>query len=433
MRFVDIIEKKKQNIILTEREIDFFIQEYVADQLADYQVSALLMAIYFNGMNDEETYYLTKAMLNSGKQIDVSSIDGIVCDKHSTGGVGDKTSLVLAPMVAACGVHIAKMSGRGLGHTGGTLDKLESIEGFSTQLNPEQFVQQINDIHLAIVGQSSDIVPADKKLYALRDVTATVDSIPLIASSIMSKKLASGAEAIMLDVKYGEGAFMQTAEDAKTLAEAMIRIGKLMKRDVKAVITNMNQPLGNAIGNALEVSEAIATLRGEGPEDLVALCLQLGSIMLIQANKARDEDEARTKLLEVLHSGDALKAFARMVEAQGGNIHQVYHPETLPKAKKITPILSIQKGYIHFIHAQQLGGLAMQIGAGRAVKEDIIDYAVGIVLNKKCGDYVELNEPLAYIHLNHELPNGWLEAFYASFEIHEQMYENKPLIHSLCI
>lgn len=432
MRFVDIIEKKKHKIALNKHEINFFICEYVSNKLADYQVSALLMAIYFNGMNDDETYFLTKAMLNSGIQIDLSSIKGIVCDKHSTGGVGDKTSLVLAPMVAACGVYIAKMSGRGLGHTGGTLDKLESIEGFSTQMKSKQFIQQLHDIQLAIVGQSSDIVPADKKLYALRDVTATIDSIPLIASSVMSKKLASGAEAIVLDVKYGEGAFMQTAAGAKALAEAMLRIGKRMGRDIQAVITDMNQPLGNAIGNALEVKEAIATLHGEGPNDVVELCLHIGSIMLLQAKKAKDEQEARCKLLRVLHNGEAFQKFIQMVNAQGGNIQQVCNPETLPKANQILPITSLKKGFIHTIHANQLGVLAMQIGAGRAVKEDSIDHAVGIVLNKKCGDFVEINDILAYIHLNHNLPNDWLNQFYAIFEIRDSIYKNQSFIHSVC-
>lgn len=335
MRFVDIIEKKKQKRSLSEEEIHFFITGYVRGDIPDYQVSALLMAIYFNGMTPQETAWLTQEMLYSGDVIDLSAISGMKCDKHSTGGVGDKTSLSLAPMVAACGAKVAKMSGRGLGHTGGTLDKVESIDGFQVMRTQEQFISQVNEIGLALIGQTATLVPADKKLYALRDVTATVNSIPLIASSIMSKKLAAGSDTILLDVKFGEGAFMETSEKAKELAEAMIAIGRHFGKDVKALISNMNQPLGNAIGNALEVKEAIATLQGKGPEDFTQLCLEAGSVMLQQTGLAENEEEAKKQLLEVIHNGKALEKLAAMVRAQEGNVEQILHPELLPQAKEI--------------------------------------------------------------------------------------------------
>lgn len=431
MRFVDIIEKKKEHQALTKEELHFFISEYVKGTIPDYQVSALLMAIYFNGMEEEETAYLTEEMLHSGDMIDLSSIPGVKCDKHSTGGVGDKTSLSLAPMVAACGVKVAKMSGRGLGHTGGTLDKAESIEGFRVDLTIDEFLTQVKEIGLAIIGQTGTLVPADKKLYALRDVTATVNSIPLIASSIMSKKLAAGSDTILLDVKYGEGAFMQTAKDAQKLAETMIRIGQHFHKDVRAMISNMNQPLGNAIGNALEVKEAIATLQGKGPKDFTELCLKAGSIMLMQAGKAEDEISARSMLQNVMDDHRALNKLLEMVEAQGGNIEQILHPELLPQAKEILEITSKECGYIKDVHALTLGTLAMQLGAGRMVKEDTIDPAVGIVLNKKDGDYVEKGDILAFVHINRPLPEHWLEDFYGAFHFTKEVVEKSDLIHKV--
>lgn len=431
MRFVDIIEKKKQKKELTKEEIHYFIEGYVKHEIPDYQVSALLMAIYFNGMEEKEIAYLTEEMLYSGDIIDLSSIEGVKCDKHSTGGVGDKTSLSLAPMVAACGAKVAKMSGRGLGHTGGTLDKVESIDGFQVGLNQEQFIHQVNDIGLALIGQTGSLVPADKQLYALRDVTATVNSIPLIASSIMSKKLAAGSDTILLDVKFGEGAFMENAERAEELARTMITIGKHFGKDVRAMISNMNQPLGNAIGNALEVKEAIETLKGNGPEDFTQLCLKAGSIMLMQAGIANKECEAEAMLHKVIEDGSALKKLAAMVEAQSGNVEQVWHPELLPQAKEIVEIPSKKEGYIKELHALELGTLAMKLGAGRMVKEDQVDPAVGIVLNKKDGDYVKEGDILAYVHTNQPLSAQWLEEFYQTYVYTCEKVEKQSLIHKV--
>lgn len=431
MRFVDIIEKKKGHQSLSKEELHFFITEYVKGTIPDYQVSALLMAIYFNGMKEEETAWLTEEMLYSGDRIDLSDIPGVKCDKHSTGGVGDKTSLSLAPMVAACGVKVAKMSGRGLGHTGGTLDKAESIEGFQVGLSIDRFKQQVKEIGLALIGQTGTLVPADKKLYALRDVTATVNSIPLIASSIMSKKLAAGSDTILLDVKFGEGAFMPTPDDAQKLAETMITIGKHFHKDVRAMISNMNQPLGNAIGNALEVKEAIATLQGKGPQDFTELCYRAGSIMLMQAKVADHEEQARAMLKEAIHSGAALQKLMDMVEAQGGNIEQILHPELLPQAKEVIEIVSKEEGYIKDVHALTLGTLAMQLGAGRMVKEDRIDPAVGIVLQKKDGDFVKKGDILAYVHCNQPLSESWLTAFYGAYHFTQEYVEKSSLIYKV--
>lgn len=431
MRFVDIIEKKKEGKTLSKEEIHFFIDGYVKDKIPDYQVSALLMTICFQGMSEEETAWLCEEMLYSGDIIDLSSIEGVKCDKHSTGGVGDKTSLSLAPMVAACGVKVAKMSGRGLGHTGGTLDKAESIAGFQVNISENDFFKQVNEIGLAIIGQTKSLVPADKKLYALRDVTATVNSIPLIASSIMSKKLASGADTILLDVKFGEGAFMETSEKAEELANCMISIGKYFHKDVRVIISNMNQPLGYAIGNALEVKEAIATLQGNGPKDFVELCLEAGSIMLLQAKAAGSKDEARAMLEEVLKNGKAYGKLLEMVKAQHGDVEQIYHPELLPQAETVIEIASLEEGYIKKLHALQLGILAMRLGAGRMVKEDVIDPSVGIVLHKKDGDYVKKGESLASVHTNHKLDENWLKDFYASFVYSKNKVDGKPLIYKI--
>lgn len=400
MRMVDVIEKKRNGEALTEKEIVFFVEGYTNGSIPDYQASAFLMAIYFKGMNDEEQAYLTMAMVESGDQIDLSAIEGRKVDKHSTGGVGDTTTLILVPLVAACGVPVAKMSGRGLGHTGGTLDKLEAIEGFHIELSEEEFVKQVNDLKLAVIGQSGNLTPADKKMYALRDVTATVDSIPLIASSIMSKKIAAGADAIVLDVKTGDGAFMKTEEEAIALAHSMVAIGNRVGRNTMAIISDMSQPLGNAIGNSLEVQEAIATLKGEGPKDLTELCLVLGSQMVVVGGKAKTLDEARTMLKAVIEDGSALELFGRLIEAQGGNAELIRNPELLPMAKYQIEVCAEQSGFITKMEADEIGMAAMLLGAGRATKEDAIDLAVGIVLKKKIGDAVQKGEPIAIIHAN---------------------------------
>lgn len=431
MRYVDIIEKKKQGKKLSKEELHFVIQGYVNDEMPDYQMSALLMAICFTGMDEEETAWLCEEMLYSGDIMDLHSVQGCKADKHSTGGVGDKTSLALLPMVASCGVNMAKMSGRGLGFTGGTLDKLEAIEGFRINLSQPEFIAQLQRIHLAIIGQTDCLVPADKKLYALRDVSATVDSIPLIASSIMSKKIAAGSDTILLDVKYGEGAFMHTPQDAEKLAKTMINIGHHFHKDVRALISDMNQPLGNAIGNALEVKEAIATLQGKGPNDFYDLCLQAGSTILVQNHICEDEDSANKRLVEAVQSGRALQKFIEMVEAQGGNIAQIKDPNLLPQAKEVLEITSKQSGVINKLHAMGLGLLAMQLGAGRASKDDRIDPAVGIVLNKKLYDTVTKGDILAYVHINQPLPKHWLEDFYATFSFTQEPIHKEALIYKV--
>lgn len=402
MRMVDVIAKKRDGGLLTKEEITFFVDGYTEGSIPDYQASAFLMAVYFKGMTAEEQAHLTMAMVESGDQIDLSAIEGIKVDKHSTGGVGDTTTLILVPLVAACGVPVAKMSGRGLGHTGGTLDKLEAIEGFHIELTKEQFAEQVNELKLAVIGQSGNLTPADQKVYALRDVTATVDSIPLIASSIMSKKIAAGADAIVLDVKSGEGAFMKTLEDSKALAESMVAIGNEVGRQTMAIISDMSQPLGNAIGNALEVVEAIETLNGEGPEDLTELCLVLGSQMVVVGGKAETLEEARAMLENVIKDGSALELFGELIEAQGGNKAIVHDPALLPTAKFQIPVAASRSGYITKMEADDIGIAAMLLGAGRATKEDEIDLAVGIVLEKKIGDAVKEGEPIAVIHANTE-------------------------------
>lgn len=402
LRMVDVIAKKRDGGLLTKEEITFFVDGYTEGSIPDYQASAFLMAVYFKGMTAEEQAHLTMAMVESGDQIDLSAIEGIKVDKHSTGGVGDTTTLILVPLVAACGVPVAKMSGRGLGHTGGTLDKLEAIEGFHIELTKEQFAEQVNELKLAVIGQSGNLTPADQKVYALRDVTATVDSIPLIASSIMSKKIAAGADAIVLDVKSGEGAFMKTLEDSKALAESMVAIGNEVGRQTMAIISDMSQPLGNAIGNALEVVEAIETLNGEGPEDLTELCLVLGSQMVVAGGKAETLEEARAMLENVIKDGSALELFGELIEAQGGNKAIVHDPALLPTAKFQIPVAASRSGYITKMEADDIGIAAMLLGAGRATKEDEIDLAVGIVLEKKIGDAVKEGEPIAVIHANTE-------------------------------
>ncbi len=428
MRFVETIEKKKAGKALSKAEINHWIQGYCNGEIPDYQVSALCMAICFQGMNSQETAWLCEAMLYSGEQLDLSCIDGCICDKHSTGGVGDKTSLALAPMVAACGCKIAKMSGRGLGHTGGTLDKLESITSFRIVQNEQDFIRQVNEINLAIIGQSDRLVPADRLLYALRDVSGTVDSIPLIASSIMAKKLASGADTILLDVKYGEGAFMPTAEKAEELANAMIAIGRHFHKDTRAMITNMDQPLGMAIGNALEVKEAVATLQGRGPHDFTRLCIEAGSIMLMQAKQADNKQTAQAMLQEVIANGKAFTKLKEMCSYQGGDVNQLEHLELLPQAKYIIELPSKQSGYLSRLHAQKLGIAAMRLGAGRATKTDQIDHAAGIVLHHKVGDSITQGEILAEVHTNTELSDEWIEAFYDAVAYSGEKVAVPPLI-----
>ncbi|WP_139902462.1 pyrimidine-nucleoside phosphorylase [Clostridium thermarum] len=402
MRMYDLIIKKRNGQELSTEEINYFIENYTKGNIPDYQVSALMMAIYFQKMNMRETSALTMAIVNSGDVLDLSKIEGIKVDKHSTGGVGDTTSLVLTPMVAALGIPVAKMSGRGLGHTGGTIDKLESFKGFSVEITEDQFINNVNTIKLAIMGQTADLAPADKKLYALRDVTGTVDNISLISSSIMSKKIAAGADAIVLDVKVGDGAFMKSYEEAKELAQAMVSIGKNVGRETIAVISDMDQPLGLAIGNALEVREAMDTLVGKGPQDLLELCLTVGSQMVLLAKKAASVEEARQMLLKTIEDGSAIRKFKEFITAQGGSAEQVDNPDLLPKAKYVVEVKSDRAGYVTKINAQSLGLIAMELGAGRATKEDVIDLAVGVVLNKKRGDKVEVGETIAYIHANDE-------------------------------
>ncbi|EAC7578616.1 pyrimidine-nucleoside phosphorylase, partial [Listeria monocytogenes] len=375
MRMVDIISKKRDGKALSTEEIQFFIDGYTNGEIPDYQASALAMAIFFQDMNDQERADLTMAMVGSGDTIDLSAIEGIKVDKHSTGGVGDTTTLVLAPLVAAVGVPVAKMSGRGLGHTGGTIDKLESIEGFHIELDKKDFIDLVNRDKVAVIGQSGNLTPADKKMYALRDVTGTVNSIPLIASSIMSKKIAAGADAIVLDVKTGAGAFMKTDEDAENLAHAMVRIGNNVGRNTMAVISDMSQPLGEAIGNALEVKEAIDTLKGQGPEDLTELVLVLGSQMVVLAKQAETLDEARAKLIEVIENGAALEKFKTFLSNQGGDASIVDHPEKLPQAKYQIEVPAKSSGFVSQIVADEIGIAAMILGAGRATKEDEINLA----------------------------------------------------------
>jgi pyrimidine-nucleoside phosphorylase len=402
MRMVDLIAKKRDGHALTKEEIEFIIHGYTNGDIPDYQMSAFAMAVFFRGMTEEETAALTMAMVHSGDVIDLSKIEGIKVDKHSTGGVGDTTTLVLGPLVASVGVPVAKMSGRGLGHTGGTIDKLESVPGFHVEIDNDQFIEIVNKNKIAIIGQTGNLTPADKKLYALRDVTATVNSIPLIASSIMSKKIAAGADAIVLDVKTGAGAFMKDLEGAKQLATAMVEIGKRVGRKTMAVISDMSQPLGYAVGNALEVKEAIDTLKGKGPEDLQELCLTLGSYMVYLAEKASSLEEARELLENSIQEGKALETFKVFLEAQGGDASVVDDPSKLPQAKYQWELEAPEDGYVAEIVADEVGTAAMLLGAGRATKESTIDLSVGLVLRKKVGDAVKKGESLVTIYSNTE-------------------------------
>ncbi|VEH82733.1 pyrimidine-nucleoside phosphorylase [Bacillus licheniformis] len=415
---------------MTTEEIQFFIKGYTDGSIPDYQASALAMAIYFQDMTDRERADLTMAMVNSGETIDLSAIEGIKVDKHSTGGVGDTTTLVLAPLVAALDVPVAKMSGRGLGHTGGTIDKLEAIKGFHVELSKDEFIELVNRDKVAVIGQSGNLTPADKKLYALRDVTGTVNSIPLIASSIMSKKIAAGADAIVLDVKTGAGAFMKTDEDAVNLAKAMVRIGNNVGRQTMAVISDMSQPLGFAIGNALEVKEAIDTLKGEGPEDLTELVLTLGSQMVVLAKKAETLDEAREKLIDVMKNGKALQKFKDFLQNQGGDSSVADNPEKLPQAAYKIDVPAKEAGVVSEIVADQIGVAAMLLGAGRATKEDKIDLAVGIMLRKKVGDAVEKGEPLVTLYANRENVDDVIAKVYDNIQIAETA-EAPKLVHTV--
>ncbi|MCG2186227.1 pyrimidine-nucleoside phosphorylase [Staphylococcus epidermidis] len=430
MRMIDIIEKKRDGKSLTKEEIEFFVNGYTHEEVPDYQASSLAMAIFFQDMNDEERAALTMSMVNSGEKIDLSDINGIKVDKHSTGGVGDTTTLVLAPLVAAVSVPVAKMSGRGLGHTGGTIDKLESVKGFNVEISEKDFIKLVNDNQVAVIGQSGNLTPADKKLYALRDVTGTVNSIPLIASSIMSKKIAAGADAIVLDVKTGSGAFMKTLDDAEALAHAMVRIGNNVGRNTMAIISDMSQPLGNAIGNALELKEAISTLKGNGPKDLTELVLTLGSQMVVLAEQATSLDEARQMLIDAIKTGKALNKFKTFLSNQGGDDSIVDSPEKLPSAKYQVEFKAKKDGYITEIIANEIGVASMMLGAGRQTKEDVIDLGVGIVLNKKVGEHVEKGENILTIHTNTKEIDDILYKLDNSITI-ESKGEAPTLIHKI--
>lgn len=432
MRMYDIINKKKQGEILTKEEIQFMIEGYTRGEIPDYQMSAMMMAICFQGMNEEETLALTLAMRDSGEVLDLSQIEGVKVDKHSTGGVGDKTSLVLTPMVAALGIPVAKMSGRGLGHTGGTIDKLECFPGFSTELSQEQFYQNVNQIGIAIMGQTADLAPADKKLYALRDVTATVDQLSLIASSIMSKKLAAGADAIVLDVKTGNGAFMKQEEDAFALAREMVQIGKNAGRKISAVVTDMDQPLGNAVGNSLEVKEAILSLNGLGPKDFMEVVYALGTEMVLAAGKADSPEEAKAMLEKTIQDKTALDKFAEFVEAQGGDKRLVYQPELLPTANIQLQVMNTESGYISRIKAEEIGLASLVLGGGRATKESEIDLSVGVLLNKKRGDLVRPGDTIATIYANDmEKAKEAYGKIVCAYEVQQEAPEEIPMIKGI--
>ena len=428
MRMVDIIEKKRDNHALTKEEIEFFVKGYTKGDIPDYQASALMMAVYFNDMNDDEATHFTEAILHSGDIIDLSNIEGIKVDKHSTGGVGDKTTLVLGPLVASCGAKFAKLSGRGLGHTGGTLDKLESIENFNIALSNEQFINQVNALNIAVAGQTASLAPADKKLYALRDVSGTVPSIPLIAASIMSKKLASGADVIVLDVKIGDGAFMKTLDDARELSRIMVKIGKNFGKKVVAFITDMSEPLGYAVGNKLEVLEAIRTLQGNGPEDLERLSVEIGAQLVHLAELTPTLDEARDLIKEKIASLSASDTFKQLVEAQEG-----VYPDLnqFIQTQGVVAVNSQASGYVKHLNALDIGLSAMRLGAGRATKDDSIDHNVGIVLNKKVGDKVSEGEALAYIYTNKEDIANEIDTVHQAYEISESFVEKQSLIYEV--
>lgn len=433
MRMVDLIVKKRQGEELTDEEIRFWIKGYVSGDIPDYQTSAMTMAILFKGMNKREVSTLTDAMEHSGDVLDLSAIKGIKVDKHSTGGVGDKTSLVLGPMVAACGAPMVKLSGRGLGHTGGTLDKLESIPGLTTSLSEEEFIKQVNEIGIAIAGQTKNLVPADKKMYALRDVTGTVESIPLIAASVMSKKLAAGTDGILLDVTVGNGAFMKNIDDARALAKLMVEIGTRLNRNTIAVLSNMNEPLGLAVGNSLEVKEAVASLHGNGPEDLMELCYTAGSLMLVQSKIAKDTDEARKMLENAITSGKAFEKFLLMVKAQGGDASYIENPEKFEVAKNQVEVFSNKEGYVKSINALEIGLSSMRLGGGRSTMDDVIDMSAGIMLNKKVGDTVKKGELLCVLHTNKDAQvyNEIAKDVLNSFEIVDEFVAKENVIKEI--
>lgn len=430
MRMVDIISKKRNGLALTEEEIQFFISGYMNEEIPDYQVSALLMAIYYQGMTEEETAYLTNSMTKSGDVIDLSSIHGHKVDKHSTGGVGDKTTFIVGPLAAAAGIPVAKMSGRGLGHTGGTIDKLEAIPGMQVELSNDEFIQQVNQYKLSVVGQTGHLAPADKKLYALRDVTATVDSIPLIASSVMSKKIASGADSIVLDVKTGSGAFMKSIDDARELARRMVKIGEKLGRNTTAVISNMNQPLGYEIGNANEIKEAVQVLQGQPIQDLRELAIELTTHMTLLAGVYSDETTAKKNLAELLDNGQAYEAFKQFIQAQQGDISVIEDLSLLPTASHHHEIKSPSDGYLYEMEAEKIGLAAMHLGAGRQTKEDTIDHAAGITLLKKTGDEVRQGEPIAILHSNKEV-NVAESLFLDAITISDDKLESLPMIYEV--
>lgn len=432
MRLYDIIAKKRDKKELSKEEIEFFIEKYTNGEVPDYQASALLMAIYLNGFTKEETANLTMAMVNSGDVVDLSMIEGVKLDKHSTGGVGDKTSLILVPMVAAAGGKVAKLSGRGLGHTGGTLDKLESIPGFNISVEEDKFIDMVKNAGLVIAGQTQNLVPADKKIYALRDVTATVDSIPLIAASIMSKKIASGSDAIVLDVKYGEGAFMKTAEDAEKLATAMVNIGKSVGRNTSAAITLNGEPLGYAIGNALELKEVIEVLKGEGPEDLRELCLQLGAQMLRLGNIETDIEKGRAKLEAILKDGSALAKLRELVVLQGGDPKVIDDSELFTISPLTHEVKAAKEGYVYELNAEGVGVSSLLTGAGRHTKDDELDYGAGIILKKKMGDYVKVGDVLATLYSSDEAKfEKAEEELQKAYSIQPQKPEKSSIIHKI--
>jgi pyrimidine-nucleoside phosphorylase len=428
MNILTIIDHKAKGLSLNEDEITFFVHGYAQHQIPDYQIASLLMAIKLNGMDAQETAWLTKAMVSSGETVDLHGIEGVTVDKHSTGGVGDKTSLVIGPIVASLGLKLAKMSGRGLGHTGGTIDKLESIPGLSTSLSSSQFKQQVNTIGLAIISQTQALVPADKKLYALRDVTGTVESIPLISSSIMSKKIASGAMTILLDVKFGSGAFMKTQDDAMQLARAMVKIGQALGRDTRAMLTDMDQPLGYAIGNRIEVIEAANTLQMKGPADLLTLSVKASAMMLLQAKKVTSLKDGEAKAMDVIKSGKAYQKFLDFISAQGGDFTSLLNPSFL-KTKTSSPILADRDGYVGHIDALALGQIASLLGAGRLTKDDLIDVNAGILLNKKIGDQVKQGDLLATLLTNQSANQNHIDVVLSAFSIVNRQVTLNPIIY----
>lgn len=428
MRAIDIIIKKRDGLELTKEEITFFIEGFTNGSIDNYQASALTMAIYFQGMTDLEATYLTEAILHSGDVLDLSAIHGVKVDKHSTGGVGDKTSLVVGPLVASLGVKFAKMSGRGLGHTGGTLDKLEAIPGYDINISEENFIKQVNEIGIALVGQTGQLAPADKKLYALRDVTGTVESIPLIASSIMSKKLASGADAICLDVKVGSGAFMKNVEDASKLASLMVSIGKNCGKNLTAILTNMDEPLGLAVGNSLEVIEAIQTLNGKGPKDFTALCLEVAAHLVLASHTCETLEEAKSLLNQQISNQQGLHTLAALVKAQGGDEAYIYNPDLFPKAKYTFEVVSKTSGYVSHIDALAIGNAAMMLGAGRSRIGEEIDHSVGIVLGKKVNDKVCSGEVLATIYSNKENVSEEIEIITKAYTIAENQVDSQLIL-----